>query len=928
LETFPLNKGNLPMGYRGVNRDGRAIAHKSNGKRDAKHNFTFRGQNAIVGAIFLAGSLLADPAALAQAAQGAAIAASQQHVGPQAQTSAVIAAPWPKLRPAYPADPALEARIARIIAGMTLAQKVGQMTQPEIKSITPEEVRRFYIGSVLNGGGSWPQKNKHASAADWLALAEQYREASMSTDMPVQIPVIWGTDAVHGHGNVMGATLFPHNIALGAAHDAALVGEIGASVARAVRATGIDWAFAPTLAVARDDRWGRTYESFSEDPALVREYARSFVLGMQGRPGASAGSPDSLQSRAHIVATAKHFLADGGTDLGRNEGVYRGGVDELVARHGAGYYGAIEAGVLAVMASFNSWNDAAAGVEHGKMHGSGELLTGVLKGRLAFDGLVVSDWNGIAQVPGCADAGCPAAINAGIDLVMVPDQWRAFIANTVAQVERGEIPMARIDDAVARILRVKLRAGLFEHRPKDGLDAGKNPALQDRALARRAVRESLVLLKNEGKAPAAPAPLPIAPGRRVLLVGKGADSFANQSGGWSLTWQGTENENADYPVGDTLLAALRDAIGASKVQFRVSAEAIEPDFDWNSVDTVVAVVGETPYAESRGDIPPTSSLHHASRYPEDLAMLQAVAGHGKPVVTVFLSGRPLYVNDLLNLSDAFVAAWLPGTEGGGVTDLIVGDRAGRPRHQFRGTLSFSWPRGACQSPLNFDEPGANPLFPIRFGLRYGDGHPRLGALPVEVPAHGCAAGRASQAVFQQVAAAPFALWAMAGESRAPVPADLNASFALPAAPATPAIRVETIQVHTQQDGRRIFWSGPARWSAQAAAPQDFSPWVRQEGALRFDIRVLAAPRGSVRVGLGCGAGCAGAVDLGWYFRELAPNTVQAMNLPLACLVRRGLDPARVTEAFAIESDGAFTADIADVRIEAESAKDAGAFPCP
>jgi beta-glucosidase len=637
-----------------------------------------------------------------------------------AQTSALLS-DWPQLTSAIASDPSMEARIARIVAGMTLEQKVGQMTQPEIQLITPAEVTRYYIGSVLNGGGSWPQKNKHATAQDWVALADTYYDASMHTDMAIKVPVIWGIDAIHGNSNVYGATLFPHNIGLGAAHDPELVGLIGARVGRAVRATGINWVFAPTLAVVQDDRWGRTYESFSEDGAVVRAYAGAYVRGLQGTFG----------DDGNVVATAKHFMGDGGTDQGKDQGINMSTRAQMINIHGQGYYGAITAGVQTVMASYSSWNNVATGDDQGKMHGSRLMLTEVLKEKLGFDGFVVSDWNAIGQVPGCTNASCPQSINAGVDMVMVPDDWKAFIANTVAQVKGGQIPMARIDDAVTRILRVKLRAGLFDKRPSAGVYAGKQVELQARALARRAVRESLVLLKNDGGV------LPLARGQKILVVGKSADSLPNQTGGWSLTWQGDETTNADFPNADSILAGIRDAVGAATVTYdETGAHA-----DVRQFDAVLAVIGETPYAETRGDITPAQTLHHASRYPEDLAVLRKVAGKGRPVITIFLSGRAVYASDLLNLSDAFVAAWLPGTEGKGVADLLFRKVDGDIDRDFHGQLSFSWPRSACQTPLNFGDHNYDPLFALGYGLRYGD-VATIGPLPTPpVPAAGCSAGK-------------------------------------------------------------------------------------------------------------------------------------------------------------------------------------------
>lgn len=622
---------------------------------------------------------------------------------PTEAATTALSSDWRKTRSAVGVDRKLEAEIDRILSGMSLRQKIGQMTQAEIKSITPEEVRTYYIGSVLNGGGSWPGKDKHASVAAWAALADAYYSASMSTEMAVKVPIIWGTDAVHGHSNVYRATIFPHNIGLGAARDPALIREIAAATAKAVRATGIDWVFAPAVPAVQDARWGRTYESYSNDPALVKAYSRAYVEGLQQRFGADSA-----------IASVKHFLGDGGTHNGTDQGLTIASQRDLVRMHAQGYYGAIGAGAQTVMVSYNSWKDADTGIDHGKMHGNRMLLTDALKQRIGFDGFLISDWNAIEQVPGCTKASCPQSINAGIDMIMVPDDWKAFIDNTTKQVEAGEIPMSRIDDAVRRILRVKLRAGMFDAiAPSAHAGAGQLAGVQHRELARRAVRESLVLLKNERAA------LPIKPGARVLVVGKSANSVPNQSGGWSLTWQGDETTNADYPDADTILAGIEAAAGKDNVVFVEKPDHIDP----TSFDVAIAVIGETPYAETKGDLAPPKTLTHTQRYPEDLAALQALqalSAAGKPVVTVFVSGRPVYANDLLNLSDAFVAAWLPGTEGKGVADVLFADAKGRAQYDFRGRLSFPWPGTPCGSSFSAAAMGAEPpLFPGGYGLKYG-----------------------------------------------------------------------------------------------------------------------------------------------------------------------------------------------------------------
>jgi beta-glucosidase len=628
-----------------------------------------------------------------------AVAAPAAAAGCAAITEPKPLADWPRLVSPWPRDAALEARIADILAGMTLRQKIGQMTQPEIQSITPDEVRRHHIGSVLSGGGSWPGKRKQAAPADWLALADAYWDAAMRTDAKVKVPLLWGIDAVHGHGNVRGATLFPHNIGLGAARDPCLLRRIGAATAQQLRVTGQDWNFAPTLAVVRDDRWGRSYEGYSEHPAIVQAYAGEIVAGLQG----SVPAPG-------IVATAKHFIGDGGTARGVDQGITAAAKEPLVNLHAPGYVAALGAGVQSVMVSFSSWADPAAGGKPEKLHGHRALITEVLKGRLGFDGIVVSDWNGHGQVPGCSDASCAAAILAGIDVFMVPEKWRQFIENSVEQVEKGDVPMARIDDAVRRILRVKLRAGLFEApRPTLRPGAGRAEQLLHRELAREAVQKSLVLLKNERGV------LPLARGRKVLVVGRGADSLPMQTGGWSVTWQGNENTNADFPQGTSVLAGIRQAAGEANVAFDMTARGI----DVKPFDAVIAVIGETPYAEGQGDIHDTT-LAHAQRHATDLALLERVSGRGVPVVTVLLSGRPLHVNKELNRSDAFVAAWLPGTEGQGIADLLFRRADGTVDKDFVGKLPFSWPAHACQTPLNVGDAGYKPLFPYGHGASYAE----------------------------------------------------------------------------------------------------------------------------------------------------------------------------------------------------------------
>lgn len=624
---------------------------------------------------------------------------------------------WPKVQSPVRQDKAMEQKIAAIVAGMTLEQKVGQMTQAEIRSVTPDDVRRYYIGSILNGGGAWPAGKKHATVEDWSTLSRQFYQASMATAMKTPIPVIWGTDAVHGHNNLFGTVLYPHNIGLGAARDPQLVSKIAAQTAKDVRATGITWVFAPTLAVVQNPRWGRTYESYSSDPQLVREYGEAYVRGLQGGDMAAGRT----MADTHALASAKHFIGDGGTHDGVDQGENRASLAELINTHGAGYFGALAAGVQTVMISYSSWNDVAAGTNSGKMHGNKHLISDVLKGRLGFDGLVVSDWNAIEQVPGCARAHCPQAVNAGIDLFMVPDDWKQFIAETIKDVQAGTIPMSRIDDAVTRILRVKMRSGLFAKSPI--LPASTAATIGDsysKGLAREAVRKSLVLLKNNNRA------LPLKRTSRILVVGEGANRIDRQTGGWSMTWQGTENSAADFPNAVTVLEGIRATV-QGKVDYSPDAKGV----DIAQYDAVIAVASEEPYAEMRGDVRVPASFEHSARYPADLAVLQAVSGKGVPVVTVILSGRPVYANDLINLSDAFVAAWLPGTEGQGVADgLFFSAQNGKPQG-LQGRLPFPWPGSAC--PRSND---ASAQFTRGYGLTYVRAR-NLPKLPEKAAPQGC-----------------------------------------------------------------------------------------------------------------------------------------------------------------------------------------------
>lgn len=582
-----------------------------------------------------------------------------------------------------------DARIADLLARMSLERKVAQLIQPQINSFTAADMERYRFGSYLNGGNGGPYGDEFAPAAQWLKLADEMWDAStkpLPNGEPA-IPAIWGTDAVHGHTNVIGATIFPHNVGLGATRDADLVRRIGAATALEMRATGIEWDFSPTIAVARDRRWGRSYESYSQDPDIVAPLGAALIEGLQGK----VGTPEHL-SADRVIATAKHFFADGGTAQGVDQGDVSGDIAELKAIHAKPYPAAIAAGVESIMASFNSVNGV-------KMHGNRDLLTGVLREEFGFKGMVVGDWNAHGQIPGCKVDDCAQSLLAGLDMYMVPDDWRALHANLMRDVRNGTIPMARVDEAVARVLRMKLRLGLLDPgavKPSLRPNGGNFALLgspQHRAVAREAVAKSQVLLKNDGV-------LPLAAGAKILVAGRGADSVAQASGGWTLTWQGgLELTNEKYfPGATSIWAGLKQAAEASGGSATLSVDgsfAAKPD-------VAVVVFGEEPYAEFEGD-----RKNAVFTDEEGLNLLRKFKAAGVRTVAVFLSGRPLWMNREINAADAFVAAWLPGSEGAGVADVLFGKRPAT------GRLSFSWPAGCDGKPVNGPE-GA--LFNLGYGL--------------------------------------------------------------------------------------------------------------------------------------------------------------------------------------------------------------------
>ncbi|MEV0384051.1 glycoside hydrolase family 3 N-terminal domain-containing protein [Nonomuraea sp. NPDC050643] len=577
-------------------------------------------------------------------------------------------------------------RVADLLGRMTLDEKIGQMTQAERGALAKQsDIATYVLGSLLSGGGSTPPQNTPRAWADMIdAFQLQTRQTRL------QVPLIYGVDAVHGHNNVVGATIFPHNVGMGATRDPGLVEREGEVTAKEVKATGIPWNFSPCLCVARDDRWGREYESFGEDPALVRRMATII---------------DGLQDNG-VLATAKHYVGDGGTTYGSSttgdytidQGVTQVGRQELEAVHLAPFAEAVRRGVATVMPSFSS-------VDFGdgplKMHAHAELINGTLKGRLGFKGFVISDWQAIDQIPGDYSSDVRTSINAGLDMIMVPYAYPQFTTTLKAEVEAGRVPVARVDDAVARILTQKFRLGLFERPYADRTHLGDVGSAAHRAVARRAAAKSQVLLKNDGGL------LPLRRDAKVYVAGSNADDLGNQSGGWTITWQGS---SGPITQGTTILRAIRSK--AASVTYSRDASA-----GLAGHDVGVVVVGETPYAEGQGDVGRagrTLSLSAADR-----AAVDRVCGAMKCAVLV-VSGRPMLLGDLSGV-EAVVASWLPGTEGDGVADPLFGTAP------YTGRLPFTWFRSVEQVPINVGDASYDPLFPYGWGLRTDRARDRLKA---------------------------------------------------------------------------------------------------------------------------------------------------------------------------------------------------------
>ncbi|MDX1301418.1 glycoside hydrolase family 3 protein [Photobacterium sp.] len=837
---------------------------------------------------------------------------------------------WPVIKSAIQKNEVIENKIIEILVQMTLEEKVGQMIQPNLLEVTPEEAKQYKLGSLLNGGGAWPGENKYATAEDWAKESDKYWLAleDAFAGRGFKIPFMWATDAVHGHNNVFQATVFPHNIGLGAANNLDLIYEIGKATAEEIAATGLDWTFAPTVASPRDYRWGRVYEGYSEDPEIIYQYAAKMVEGIQG-------GADGLAGERNVISNVKHWVGDGGTQDGVDRGENHYSEDYLRNIHATGYFAGLNAGAQVVMSSFNSWHNDAnydqveGGDYNKKLHGSKYLISDVLKNKMGFDGIVVTDWNGQNELNDCSASNCPAAVNAGNDVFMVTanSDWKAFYTNVIAQVNDGTIPMARIDDAVSRILRVKLRANLWEKpMPSERTLAGQQQLLgsaEHRALAREAVSQSLVLLKNEGSI------LPLSNDQKILIAGSAINNIQKQTGGWSLTWQGNENTiEADFPGATTMQMALEDVVGSENIITDMS-EATE-----NTV--AVVVIGEDPYAEMFGDIKSNKTLEFSSikaSYRADLDKVRELKDAGLKVVTVFYSGRPLYVNEEINNSDAFVAAWLPGTEAGGITDVLF-NKDGK---DFTGHLSYSWPMKKCSTTINRIAPNIKdyvtpapeqdisgehkPLFPYGYGLSYSStttSENDLNNLVLDPRDYGCG----QEAPDNGVATSNMEVFGResSGEFVARIGGAANGWAGLDVSNGSTTsiggLATSPINYKHQQDALNVVFDGTdvAQLYLQTEDTKtvDKNAYFNADSTLQFDIKMIKSPTADTTLAMHCEWPCLGDVKINNVLPAVSTEWT-TMKFALSCFAEEGMEYSMLNTPFLLTTTGEMAFDLGEIR---------------
>ena len=765
-----------------------------------------------------------------------------------------------------------------LIKKMSIEEKVGQVIQADLDFIKPSDLRDYPIGSVLNGGNTSPRGKLRASPAEWKSVAQEFYEESKRTG--ASIPVLWGTDAVHGHSNVFGATIFPHNIGIGAAANPQLVKDIGAAVAEEVLATGLFWTFAPTVTIPQNFRWGRTYEGYSEDPVLVSKLGSAFIEGLQG-------TEKEFLNDAKILGTAKHFLGDGGTYLGIDQGDTRANEENMRVIHGEPYFASLNSCVRVVMASFNSWNGS-------KVHGNKYLLTEVLKEKMNFTGFVVGDWNGHQQVPGCNAGSCPESFNAGVDMFMVPENWKALYKNTVKQVKDGEISIERLDDAVKRILTVKQQLGMFEGRVPNQTKYSEVGLQKNREIARRAVRESLVLIKNNN------AVLPIKDQQKILVIGDSADSLKIQTGGWTLDWQGANNTNSDFPGSVTFLQALKEY-----ENLEITHKNSLSNLDLNkNYDLVIVAYGEEPYAEGIGD---RKNLFY--RDSKTLNTLKRLKRNGNKVVSIFFTGRPLWTNEFINLSDAFVVAWLPGTESRGMTDVLVANEDGSVNYDFQGKLPFSWPSDPNQSTIAFYDPASDAEFDYGYGLTYKS--PKALASLDESFEKTDDYGDLVE-IFSGKFNSPFEGFIQENNSPQIKLSSTNNTTQ------NDIVQIDFIDVDKQDDTLRVTFNADGNLNSfhilttEVVGLEDF-----QSGFLNFNARVVESS-GAIFLAATCGFGCMGSIDVTSLL--VKSKSFDGYSVPLKCLTDKGLDLSKTISPMILFGPADLTIDFKNISLSKNSLK--------
>ena len=779
---------------------------------------------------------------------------------------------WSTIDP-LPLDPEIEAQIDEILPKLTLEQKVGQVIQGDTGSLTPEDVKKYRLGSVLSGGNSAPGPLPYAETKAWLEMADKYYNASIDDeDVEIAIPIIWGIDAVHGHANLKGSIIFPHNIGLGAMNNPDLIEQIASITAHELTVSGHDWTFAPTLAVPQDLRWGRSYEGFSENPDLVKSYGDRIVIGLQGEFGS-----ENFMGDGRVISSAKHFLADGATENGVDQGDALITEKELSKVHAAGYYSSIPAGVQTVMASFSSWQGR-------KLHGDKELLTDVLKGKMGFNGFVVGDWNGHGQVPGCINTDCPQSLNAGLDMYMAPDSWKGLYESTLQHVKDGTIAMERLDDAVRRILRVKLLSGIFQKgAPSTRANAGNENLLalpEHKDVARQAVRESLVLLKNNNQL------LPIDPSKTILVVGDGASSISKASGGWTLSWQGTGHSNDKFPNGESILEGIEKTVNdaGGKLIFSKDGDTTI------KADVVIAVYGEDPYAEFQGDRENLAFTPNGF----DTNKLSTYKENGIPIVSVFLSGRPMWANTEINNSDSFVAAWLPGSEGGGVSDMLFKTD---PSFDFTGRLSFTWPASALVSKNNNQA-----LFEIGYGLSFTSIN-QIDFLSENSGLENSEIASTGEYFNKGDVVAPWDIWLISGKLEKQI-----ASFPS----SVGGLIISKTDHMAQEDALRINWtkSDGDYFRISSVKPNDLTRQSNGAMKLAFNAKSFTGSDSTLQIGQ-----CDDSFNCDKTLEIKISDEWQEYLIPLSNFEELGIDMSKIISSILIKAEAGIDIGLGNVRLE-------------